>query len=69
MGEEMKHEMSGLRRDVAYLITLERNTAKVVSRLIGDISEMKRDVATKEDISTLVKSMDSLADALEAKRA
>jgi len=66
---EMKREMSGLKSDVTTLTAVARNTAKALSRLIGDIADMKREMATKDDISTLVKRMDAFTDMLEVKRA
>ena len=65
---EMKREMSGLKGDVGTLTAVARNTAKALSRLIGDIADMKRDMATKDDISTVVKRMDGFTDMLQDSR-
>ncbi len=68
MSEEMKRELSGLKSDVGNLTTLARNTSKALSRLIGDIIDIKRDMATKDDISSLVKRMDGFTDLLQDSR-
>lgn len=69
MAEEMKRELNGLKSDIGNLSIMARNTAKVLARLVGDIADMKRDMATKSDISTLMKRMYGFTDILESKRA
>ena len=68
MIEEMKRELSGLKSDVGNLAILARNTSKALSRLIGDIADMKRDISTKDDFSTLMKRMDGFSDMLQDSR-
>lgn len=64
----MKRELSGLKGDVGNLTTLARNTSMALSRLIGDIADMKRDMATKDDFSMIMKRMDGFADMLQDSR-
>ena len=68
MSEEMKRDLSGLKNDVGNLTTLARNTSKALSRLIRDIADLRRDMSTKDDFSTLMKRMDGFADMLQDSR-
>ena len=68
----LKTDVGGIKSDVGNLTSLARNTAKALSCLIGDIAEMKRDMkrdmCTKADFSTLVTRMDGFADMLQDSR-
>ena len=64
----VKADVSGLKADVIDLKVLARNTAKSVSRLTGDVADMKRDMMTKDHFSLLMKRMDGFADMFQESR-
>lgn len=64
----LKNDVSGLKSDVGNLATLARNSSVILARLVGDFGDMKRDVATKDDISMIMKRIDGFADMLQDSR-
>jgi len=64
----LKSDVGVIKSDVVNLSTVARNISMALSRLIGDIADMKRSMASKADISMLVKRMDGFADMLHDSR-
>lgn len=64
----LKSDVGGLKKDVSNLTTMARNTSVALARLIRDISDMKRDMVTKDHYSMLMKRMDGFADMLQDSR-
>lgn len=64
----LKSDVSGLKSDVGNLATLARNSSVILARLVGDFADMKRNMATKDDISMIMKRIDGFADMLQDSR-
>jgi uncharacterized phage infection (PIP) family protein YhgE len=64
----LKTDMGTVKSDVIDLKAITRNIAVLTAQVIGDMAEMKRNMATRDDISMLVKRMDGFVDILQDSR-
>ena len=64
----LRMEVGGIKSDLGKLTTLALNTAMAVSRQAGDIADLKRDMVTKDDFSTLMGRIDGFAGMLQDSR-
>jgi hypothetical protein len=61
MSEAMQKRLTAVEKDVTDLKSLSRRTMLYLAQMSGDLVEMKKNMATKDDISALNERMDGFS--------